>query len=59
MKKQIEEVRRQHEQMVKAIESRAKENNDGKENAEKMVNELKEQHVCLIQEREIEHEKER
>ncbi len=35
-------MRKQHEQMIKAIEIKAKENVDGKESAQKIANDLRE-----------------
>ena len=44
LKSQLDESRKTHEQMVKAIENRAKESHDGREYVQKQVEEMKEQH---------------
>jgi len=44
LKSQLDETRSTHESMVKAMESKAKESHDGKEHAQKQVEELKNIH---------------
>ena len=55
----MDESRRTHESMVKAMENRAKESYDGKEHAQKQVEELKEIHTLEVRELEKEYEEAR
>lgn len=55
LKLQLEESRSTHDQMIKAIESKAKESVDGRENAQKKVSEIKDQHMLEIREMEAKH----
>lgn len=50
LKSQLDESRKNHDNMVKAIENRAKESHDGKESAFKQVERLKEEHALEISE---------
>ena len=43
MKQQLEETRKTHEQMLRAMESKAKEMGDGREVAQKQVEDMREQ----------------
>lgn len=52
---QLEESRSTHDQMVKAIEHRARESVDGRENAQKKVSEIREQHMLELREIDARH----
>lgn len=59
LKNQLDESRKTHDSMVKAMENRAKESNDGKEMAFKQVEEMKEIHNQEVRELEREYQEAR
>lgn len=59
LKSQLEETRKTHDSMVRAMESKAKESYDGKEVAQKQIEELKELHSAEIRNLEKDYEESR
>ena len=59
LKSQLEETRKTHDSMVRAMENKAKESYDGKEVAQKQIEELKEIHSSEIRTLEKDYEESR